>query len=265
MRSSELYGGIFSRHAAAYRERHRQIRSEGRQRALELLAVRPGERVLDLACGPGNLSRRLSAVGGRVVGVDVAEGMLALAHADVPEAVFARMDLGRLGLAARTFDAALCGHGLQFLADLAGTLREARRILRPGGRLAASVPVQRRGEAIDELIGPLSARWLNPPPRPVDAGDRRLVEEPAALRGQALEAGFREALVEQVATAAEWSSPAAYVSLSTSWWDVAARMEGLPAHRVRGYEEELRAALESRFGAGAFQTSGLDNVLYALC
>jgi hypothetical protein len=42
-------------------------------------------------------------------------------------------------------------------------------------------------------------------------------------------------------------------------------MEGLPADRVRGYEEELRAALESRFGAGAFQTSGLDNVLYALC
>jgi ubiquinone/menaquinone biosynthesis C-methylase UbiE len=182
VRSTQLYGGIFSRHAAAYRERHRPIRSEGRERALELLAVQPGERVLDLACGPGNLSRRLAAARGWVVSVDVAEGMLALAHADVPEAVFARMDLGRLGLAARTFDAALCGHGLQFLADLAGTFREARRILRPGGRLAASVPVQRRDDEIDKLIGPIAARWLNPPPKPVDAGDRRLVEEPAALR-----------------------------------------------------------------------------------
>ena len=120
MRATELYGGIFSRHAAAYRARHRQIRSEGRERALELLAVQPGERVLDLACGPGNLSRRLAAARGWVVGVDIAEGMLALARSDVPEAAFARTDLARLGLAGAAFDAGLCGHGLQFLADLAG-------------------------------------------------------------------------------------------------------------------------------------------------
>ncbi|MDQ6773594.1 MAG: class I SAM-dependent methyltransferase, partial [Candidatus Dormibacteraeota bacterium] len=125
MKARELYPAIFSRHAEAYRARHREISSHGRLAALELLAAQPGELVLDLACGPGNMTRRLALAGARVVGVDLAPGMLALAAADVPEAAFARMDLERLALGDSAFDGAFCGHGLQFVADLVGALAEA--------------------------------------------------------------------------------------------------------------------------------------------
>ncbi|MDQ6773517.1 MAG: hypothetical protein M3024_11085, partial [Candidatus Dormibacteraeota bacterium] len=74
----------------------------------------------------------------------------------------------------------------------------------------------------------------------------------------------RQARVEQVAASARFESAERYVSLASSWWDTAVRLEGLPAERVRGYEAELRAALESRFGQGPFETPGRDNLLYAV-
>src|SRR5438067_6180241 len=61
VKSKDLFPAIFSRHAAAYQQRLDEImargEARGRQRVLELLAAKPGMRVLDLACGPGTLSR----------------------------------------------------------------------------------------------------------------------------------------------------------------------------------------------------------------
>jgi SAM-dependent methyltransferase len=264
LKAKDLYAGVFSRHAAAYRARHRQIVSRGRMRAIELLAPRAGERVLDLACGPGNVSRHLVGAGARVIGIDVAPGMLELARADVPEAMYVRGDLEWLPLAERSCDAAFCGHGFQFVPDLPRALREARRVLRTGGRLAASVPAQRPVAGSEEVIGSIADRWLNPRPTPIDAGDRAALEDPEAFAGAAREAGFRVARGEHVATTARWESPAAYVSLCTSWWDTAARMEGLPRSRIDGFETELREALEARFGPGPFETPGADVVLFAV-
>src|SRR5207248_944950 len=134
LKARDLYSAMFSRHAGAYRARHQQIVSLGRLRAIELMGPRPGERVLDLACGPGNTTRHLVDRRARVIGVDIAPGMLELARMDVPEAVFVRGDLEQLPLREVSCDAAFCGHGLQFVPDLLQALREARRVLRPGGR-----------------------------------------------------------------------------------------------------------------------------------
>ena len=65
MKSKELFPPVFSRHALAYQRRLEEIMSRGeslgRTRALELVAARQGMTVIDLACGPGTLSRRLAA------------------------------------------------------------------------------------------------------------------------------------------------------------------------------------------------------------
>ncbi|HYM66688.1 MAG TPA: methyltransferase domain-containing protein, partial [Patescibacteria group bacterium] len=82
MKSKELFPAIFDRHASAYQRRLEDImdrgEAAGRMRVIELAEPRPGMRILDLACGPGTLSRRLAprvAPGGHVVGVDLAQGM----------------------------------------------------------------------------------------------------------------------------------------------------------------------------------------------
>jgi SAM-dependent methyltransferase len=264
VRAAELFWGIFSRHAQAYAARHRQIRSEGRERALELLDARPGERVLDLACGPGNLTARLLAAGASVTGADLAPGMLAVARGAAPGATYARMAMAALALREGAFEAVLCGHGLQFVPDAVQVLREARRVLRPGGRLAASAPATALRGALADLVEPIADRWLPPLPRPAETIDRGLVEDPDRFRRGALEAGFGEARAELVPVSASWASPAAYVELASSWWSMAARMEGLPDEHVRSFQDELRAALEERHGTGPFETTGSDCVMLAM-
>src|SRR5205085_768048 len=104
----------------------------------------------------------------------------------------------------------------------------------------------------------------NPRPIPVDAGDRSWLEDPDAFTARLREAGFGEARGELVATTASWESPASYVSLCSSWWDTAARMEGLPRSRIEAFQAELRKALEAQFGSGPFETPGRDVVVCAV-
>jgi demethylmenaquinone methyltransferase/2-methoxy-6-polyprenyl-1,4-benzoquinol methylase len=102
--------------------------------------VRPGDRVLDAACGTGDLAvadRRAGAA--RVTGLDFSEGMLARARRKTGTSQAALEwvpgDLLALPFADGTFDAATVGFGVRNVADLPLALRELRRVLRPGGRL----------------------------------------------------------------------------------------------------------------------------------
>jgi demethylmenaquinone methyltransferase/2-methoxy-6-polyprenyl-1,4-benzoquinol methylase len=109
-------------------------------RALESSLVE-GARVLDVACGTGDLSLVLAEAGAvRVVGLDFCRPMLEIARrkaeADSRLIPFVEGDALRLPFASETFDAATIAFGLRNLAGVADGLRELRRILRPGGRLA---------------------------------------------------------------------------------------------------------------------------------
>src|SRR5260370_22139437 len=119
--------------------------ARGRWRVLELVDAKPGMRALDLACGPGTLSRRLAqqvSPGGEVVGVDLAPGMIEVARvAQIPNARFEVMDIERLTFDDAYIDSAVCGHGMQFAPELGAALGEARRVFRTEARFAASVPV----------------------------------------------------------------------------------------------------------------------------
>lgn len=112
-----------------------------------LLAIKPGERVLDVACGNGLTSRRLAAWGAQVVGVDFAEEMIAHAiartreHCDRIEyhVLDATDEAALLTLGERQFDAALCNMALFDMADIVPLTRALTRLLRPGGRYVFSV------------------------------------------------------------------------------------------------------------------------------
>jgi ubiquinone/menaquinone biosynthesis C-methylase UbiE len=113
---------------------------------VDVTRLTAGERVLDVACGTGVVARaaaeRVGATG-RVVGVDLNPGMIAVARSlpksnDTPIEWLERSALD-LRLESASFDVVLCQQGLQFFPDKALALREMRRVLDHTGRLALSV------------------------------------------------------------------------------------------------------------------------------
>ena len=271
MKSKDLYPAIFSRHAAAYQQRLDQVmergEARGRQRVLDLIDARPGMRILDLACGPGNLTARLAprvAPGGEVVGVDLAVGMIERARGrNIPNARFEVMDIEQLDFAGATFDAAVCGHGLQFAPDLDRALAEARRVLVAGGRFAASVPVGSPSRGVQDLLDTVVDRILPPAPRAVDQEQtRKTVGDPSEFAAAARAAGFASANVETVEEKVVWESAEQLVGLLASWWDCAARLEGLDAAQRQSFLEEATHALR-REHPGRCETRGRNLVLLA--
>jgi len=110
-----------------------------KRQAIELCALRPGERVLDVATGTGDLAfLEAAAVGshGRVVAVDSCEPMLDVARRRNGGAVaFHEGDAMNLPFPDASFDVVTISFGLRNVADRDLALREFRRVLRPGGRL----------------------------------------------------------------------------------------------------------------------------------
>jgi arsenite methyltransferase len=107
------------------------------------LALRPGDRVLDVGVGPGLLAAEMAAeVGpdGRVCGIDISDSMLALAgtRAKVPDGPPIELELadaGRLPHGAESFDVVVSTQVFEYLDDVPGALNEIRRVLRPAGRV----------------------------------------------------------------------------------------------------------------------------------
>ena len=116
------------------------------KRVIALAAPQPGERVLDLACGTGVVARAMAPIvgaAGRVVGVDVLAGMLAVARS-LPDPGGATIewieaDAADTGLPDASFDLVICQQGLQFFPDRGAAAKEVRRALAPGGRFVAAV------------------------------------------------------------------------------------------------------------------------------
>lgn len=109
-----------------------------RERAADLAAVGPGDRVLDVATGTGDLAielRRRVGDGGEVVGVDFSESMLELAREKAPEIRFEQGNALALPYADGEFAAATVGFGARNFSDLARGLAELARVVRPGGRV----------------------------------------------------------------------------------------------------------------------------------
>jgi SAM-dependent methyltransferase len=149
-RRVQRYG--WDRAVAAYEEGWRAQLEPAHSLMLDMAALQPGERVLDVACGTGLVSFRVAeAVGARgaVVGTDISGEMVeaarrSAAERDVDNASFERSDAETLPFADATFDAAVCGLGLMYVSDPVKALCEMRRLLRPGGRAAAAVWGARR-------------------------------------------------------------------------------------------------------------------------
>ena len=128
---------MFDRVAPSYDRLNRLISlgqdRRWRRHAIDALAARPGDRVLDLACGTGDLCRELAAAGCHPIGFDLSPGMLDHARVVAPLVL---ADALQLPVPDARADGITCGFALRNFTDLAAFASECVRVLRPGGRVS---------------------------------------------------------------------------------------------------------------------------------
>jgi ubiquinone/menaquinone biosynthesis C-methylase UbiE len=198
--AAETRSPHFGREAAAstYRDIHLpRIFAPWARVLLELVPVRPGEAVLDVATGPGTVARVAAALAGpsgRVVGVDISPAMLAIGRAWTPEAGAAPIEYleasaSSMPVPDAAFDVAYCQQGLQHMADPLAALREMRRALKPAGRIGLAVWVRSPFGVFRDVLASLGVR--SDGPQPSEFG-----RDPAELAGVLREMGFKDVQVQ---------------------------------------------------------------------
>jgi len=199
---------------------------------LRATALRPGDRVLDVACGTGFVARcaaQLVGPGRLVAGVDVSPDMLAVARSVTPpgNAVeWHEASAESMPFPDDSFDVALCQMGLQFFPDRQAALRELRRILVPGGRLALNLPgpapriFTAFAEALGRHAGDEAAAFVN---------HVFSLHETSRLEGLTNEAGFRDVAVRADTRRLRLPSPEEFLQQyvgSTPLAGAVSRMDG---------------------------------------
>jgi ubiquinone/menaquinone biosynthesis C-methylase UbiE len=223
---------------------------------LETAALRPGERVLDVACGTGIVARlATSQVGaaGRVTGLDFNDGMLAVARAQpVPTGAsieWRQGDATDLPFPDAAFDAVLCQQGLQFIPDRVAALRAMRRVLAPAGRLVTSLYC--RTEPLETLVRHVSKHVgseATATARTILAlADRKELAELVAT------AEFQEVKIETRPMAAHFAS----VETALDYY-----LGGILSNAISGLSEASRAALVADLSAALQPYIGGDGVTF---
>jgi SAM-dependent methyltransferase len=229
---------------------------------LELSAPRPGERVLELACGAGGVGLAAAALvgpAGEVVLSDVAPEMTAIAGARAATLGLGNvrtltLDLDDLDQPDQAYDVVLCREGLMFALDPANALAEIRRVLRPGGRVALAVWGPRaRNPWLGLVFDAVSAQLGAPVPPPGIPGPFAL-DDPERLARLLAGAGLAGVTVTEVPTPLRDAS-------FDAWWTRTSALAGPLAKRLAGLPEPARRQLRDRLEAAVrpYRTpAGLD-------
>jgi len=149
-----LFDAIAPRYELVNRVMTFGLDARWRRKATEALGLPGGCKVVDLACGTGDLCRELAKAGHKPIGVDLSMGMLQAAICSAP---LLHADVLALPLRDACADGATCGFALRNLVELPAFFAETARVVRPGGRIAlldASPPEMR-------LLRPLHGFYFN--------------------------------------------------------------------------------------------------------
>jgi len=161
--TAEAQGRLWSVHATNWAEFHEHYVNPAYVAVLDALGVGHGTRLLDVGCGAGGALRLAADRGADVTGIDAAPGFVEIARRRLPGANIVGGELQSLPFADESFDAVTGFNSFQYGANPSAALTEARRVTRPGGRIAALVwsPKEMCGLAPHlESLG----RLMPPPP-----------------------------------------------------------------------------------------------------
>ncbi len=233
----------WERHQASLREKTALVS----QWLVDAIDPQPGQRVLELAAGPGEtgfmVAERLGA-DGRLLCTDQAPEMVEVARRRAGElgltnVEFAVIDAQELDLKPRSFDAAACRWGYMLMGNPDEAMRRTREVLRDGGRLAlATWDRPDRNLWLAAPVMALVAQGAMPPPNPADPSPFAL-HDPADLEGRLRRAGFGSVRTDGVQFAQRYPSFEEYWAETLDLGaPIAVAVAGLSA----GDAESVRAA-----------------------
>jgi ubiquinone/menaquinone biosynthesis C-methylase UbiE len=219
---------------------------------VDALALQPGQRVLELAAGPGDtgfLAAELIRPGGTLISSDGAEAMLDVARAraadtGIDNVEFKQLELEWIDLPTASVDAVLCRWGIMLTVDPEAAAQEARRVLKPGGRAAFAVwdkPERNPWATIPSRA--LISLGHAEPPDPDAPGMFRLAEE-GVLRGLLESAGFVDVHVHAVEVVRRYPALGRYI-------EETADMSPMFSRTYRELDEAAQRAVVEQLTAGA--------------
>ncbi|HET7109242.1 MAG TPA: methyltransferase domain-containing protein [Gemmatimonadales bacterium] len=231
------------------------------ERLMQAARLKAGERVLDVGCGTGVVTRLAAeqvGSGGTVAGVDPSEGMLAVARATAAPAsgiTWHEAGAESLPLADGAYDVVLSQMALQFVADRSQAMREMKRVLAPGGRVALNVPgriaplFQGMADAFGRHISPQVAGFVQAV---------FLLHDEAELEGLFNDAGFREVRVRTDDVDLKLPGPTAFFRQYVASTPLSAALAGADEPIWTALEHEVVAGWQ-RFaeGSGMRYTQGI--------
>ncbi len=196
---------------------------EWADRVADAANLHPGQRVLDVACGTGVLTRTVAdrvGLGGQAVGLDINEGMLAVAEQKAPHITWRHGPAENLPFEDNSFDTVVSQFGLMFFENRQAALQEMLRVLKPGGKLAVAVwdsientpGYAAMVELLQRLFGDEAANGLR---APYNLGDTQLLQQVFT------EAGIPQAEIASVDGLAQFASIQAWVFTDIKGWTLA--------------------------------------------
>lgn len=240
---------------------------------VEAIVPQPGHRVLELAAGPGDtgfLAAELIAPGGTLISTDGSEQMVEVAKARAAELGVANVEFKVLNaewidLPTASLDGVLCRWGYMLLADPGAALRETRRVLRPGGRVAlAAWAGSEENPWASAMTVVLADQGLVGDPEP-GTPDMFSWSDPAVIVRELEDAGFAEPRAEAV------GFTFAFESFETAWTfrtEMSPGFSGLVAELNERQLEALRegareALVPFEDGSGGYEFAARTNVATA--
>jgi ubiquinone/menaquinone biosynthesis C-methylase UbiE len=221
---------------------------------LDHAQLQPGHRVLELAAGPGDtgfLAAELVSPGGVLVCSDASEAMLAVARRraeamGIRNVEFRRIDMEWIDLETASVDAVLCRWGYMLVPDPEAALRDTRRVLRPGGRVALAVWGEAARNPRLTIVRQAAAQLAEAESPEPGAPDPFALSSSQRLRGLLDEAGFLEVEIEILDLTQRYEDIDALLTeslaLSPSLADLSERMGAAKRRRFEQRVAELADA-----------------------